>query len=98
MVCNNIFFGDMLLKNFGVFWYGCVVFYDYDEVCLVSDCYFCYWLVLCNVEEVMVDELWFYIVFNDVFFECFWMFMGLVVLEFVVVCEYYVYLFDLVWW
>lgn len=98
MVCNNIFFGDMLLKNFGVFWYGWVVFYDYDELCLVSDCVFCIWLQLCMLEDVMVDEFWFYVGLCDVFFECFGLFMGLFVSELVVVREYYWYLFDLMWW
>ena len=33
---TNIFPGDLLLKNFGVTASGRVVFYDYDEVTLVS--------------------------------------------------------------
>ncbi len=37
---TNIFPGDLLLKNFGVTASGRVVFYDYDEVALVSDCRF----------------------------------------------------------
>jgi isocitrate dehydrogenase kinase/phosphatase len=28
--------GDLLLKNFGVTSHGRVIFYDYDEICLVS--------------------------------------------------------------
>lgn len=35
----NIFPGDLLLKNFGVTRNGRVVFYDYDEICLVTDCH-----------------------------------------------------------
>lgn len=34
---TNIFPGDMLLKNFGMTRSGRVVFYDYDELCLLSD-------------------------------------------------------------
>lgn len=34
----NIFPGDLMLKNFGVTRNGRVVFYDYDEICLVTDC------------------------------------------------------------
>lgn len=34
----DIFPGDLLLKNFGVTRNGRVVFYDYDEICLVTDC------------------------------------------------------------
>ena len=36
----NIFTGDMLLKNFGVSRHGRVIFYDYDELALLSDCNF----------------------------------------------------------
>ncbi len=37
---TNIFPGDLLLKNFGVTASARVVFYDYDEVALVTDCRF----------------------------------------------------------
>lgn len=37
---TNIFPGDLLLKNFGLTSSRRVVFYDYDEVALVSDCRF----------------------------------------------------------
>ena len=37
---TNIFPGDLLLKNFGVTAPGRVVFYDYDEVALVTECRF----------------------------------------------------------
>ncbi|MDJ0955192.1 MAG: bifunctional isocitrate dehydrogenase kinase/phosphatase, partial [Acidimicrobiia bacterium] len=36
----NIFPGDMLLKNFGVTNRGRVVFYDYDEIGLITDLHF----------------------------------------------------------
>lgn len=36
----NIFPGDLLLKNFGVTRLGRVVFYDYDEVELLTNCFF----------------------------------------------------------
>lgn len=36
----NIFPGDMLLKNFGVTRHGRVVFYDYDEICFLTECIF----------------------------------------------------------
>ena len=38
MAYNNIFPGDMLLKNFGVTSSGRVVFYDFDEVSMLTDC------------------------------------------------------------
>ena len=37
---TNIFPGDLLLKNFGVTASGRIVFYDYDEVALITDCRF----------------------------------------------------------
>ncbi len=37
---SNIFPGDMLLKNFGVTGHRRAIFYDYDELCLVTDCHF----------------------------------------------------------
>jgi isocitrate dehydrogenase kinase/phosphatase len=36
MAITNIFPGDMLLKNFGVSRHGRVIFYDYDELCLLA--------------------------------------------------------------
>jgi len=40
LAAANIFTGDMLLKNFGVTRHGRVVFYDYDEIALLTDCKF----------------------------------------------------------
>ncbi len=40
LAVTNIFPGDILLKNFGVTRHGRVVFYDYDELCLLTDCLF----------------------------------------------------------
>ena len=40
LAATNIFPGDLLLKNFGVTRHGRVVFYDYDELCLLTDCAF----------------------------------------------------------
>ena len=40
LAATNIFPGDILLKNFGVTRHGRVVFYDYDELCLLTDCTF----------------------------------------------------------
>ncbi|SJN10701.1 Isocitrate dehydrogenase phosphatase/kinase [Halomonas citrativorans] len=40
MAAANIFPGDMLLKNFGVTRQGRVIFYDYDEVCYLTECHF----------------------------------------------------------
>lgn len=40
LAATNIFPGDLFLKNFGVTRHGRVVFYDYDELCLLTDCNF----------------------------------------------------------
>lgn len=40
LAAANVFPGDLLIKNFGVTRHGRVVFYDYDEVCLLSACRF----------------------------------------------------------
>ena len=40
LAMSNIFPGDMLLKNFGVTRHGRVIFYDFDEICLIDQCHF----------------------------------------------------------
>lgn len=40
LAAANIFPGDLLLKNFGVTRHGRVIFYDYDEICQVTECNF----------------------------------------------------------
>jgi isocitrate dehydrogenase kinase/phosphatase len=40
LAAANIFPGDMFLKNFGVTGQGRVVFYDYDELCYLTECNF----------------------------------------------------------
>ena len=40
LAAANIFPGDMLLKNFGVSKQGRVIFYDYDELCPLTECKF----------------------------------------------------------
>nr|WP_295379246.1 bifunctional isocitrate dehydrogenase kinase/phosphatase [Pseudoxanthomonas sp.] len=77
MARNNIFPGDMLLKNFGVSRHGRAVFYDYDELCLVTDCHFRDWPQPTCYEEEMADGPWFYVGPGDVFPERFPQFLGL---------------------
>src|SRR5690606_29565407 len=71
MACNNIFPGDMLLKNFGLSRHGRAVFYDYDELCLVTDCNYRTWPATRNELEEMAAEPWFHVASNDVFPERF---------------------------
>ena len=67
---NNIFPGDLLLKNFGVSGHGRAVFYDYDELCLMTECNFRAIPQPRHHEEEM-DDGWFYAAPNDIFPEQF---------------------------
>src|SRR5208283_3778727 len=67
LAATNIFPGDMLLKNFGVTRHGRVVFYDYDELCLVTDCQFRELPAAHSDEEELSAEPWFYVGEHDVF-------------------------------
>ncbi len=73
---TNIFPGDLLLKNFGVTRHGRVIFYDYDELCRVTDCSFRDLPQATNPEDEMRGEPWFYVGENDVFPETFGHFLG----------------------
>jgi isocitrate dehydrogenase kinase/phosphatase len=68
---TNIFAGDLLLKNFGVTRHGRVIFYDYDELCQVTECRFRELPQATNDEDEMRGESWFYVADNDVFPETF---------------------------
>src|SRR6202020_2962570 len=67
----NIFPGDLLLKNFGVTRYGRVVFYDYDEICYVTDCRFRFLPVAQHLDDEMGSEPWYGVDPEDVFPEQF---------------------------
>jgi isocitrate dehydrogenase kinase/phosphatase len=73
---TNIFPGDLLLKNFGVTRHGRVIFYDYDELCQVTDCTFRDLPQATNEEDEMRGEAWFYVGENDVFPETFIRFLA----------------------
>lgn len=73
---TNIFAGDLLLKNFGVTRHGRVIFYDYDELCQVTDCRFRELPQAQNDEDEMRGEAWFYVADNDVFPETFLNFLA----------------------
>jgi isocitrate dehydrogenase kinase/phosphatase len=77
MAITNIFPGDMLLKNFGVTRHGRVVFYDYDELCPLTDCVFREMPQPSAFDEEFGAEPWFYVGPHDVFPEEFITFMGL---------------------
>ena len=73
---TNIFPGDLLLKNFGVTRHGRVIFYDYDELCLVTDCHFRDVPQAANPDDEMRGEPWFYVGEHDVFPETFLSFVA----------------------
>lgn len=77
LASTNIFPGDMLLKNFGVTRHGRVVFYDYDELCLLTDCNFRELPESDDTDEEMSADPWFYVGPNDIFPEEFIRFFGL---------------------
>jgi len=76
LAVTNIFPGDLLLKNFGVTRHGRVIFYDYDELCLVTDCRFREIPESRYDEDEMRAETWYYVGDNDVFPETFINFLG----------------------
>lgn len=98
MARNNIFPGDMLPKNFGVSRHGRAVFYDYDELCRVSDCVFRDWPAPRSEEEALASEPWFHVGPRDVFPERFGPFMGLPGAELAALREHFAHLFDPGWW
>ena len=77
LAATNIFPGDLLLKNFGVTRNGRVIFYDYDELCLVTECNFRKLPRARSMEEEMQSEAWFFVDDDDVFPEQFISFLGL---------------------
>jgi isocitrate dehydrogenase kinase/phosphatase len=77
LAVSNIFPGDVLTKNFGVTRRGRVVFYDYDELCFLTDCNFRDLPQATTYEEEISAEPWFSVRENDVFPEEFLNFLRL---------------------
>lgn len=79
LASTNIFPGDILLKNFGVTRHGRIVFYDYDELCLLTDCNFRVMPEASNddFDDMFAPEPWFAVGENDVFPEEMHTFLGL---------------------
>ena len=67
LAAADIFTGDMLLKNFGVTRHGRVICYDYDELCLLSECRFRRLPQPSSIEEEFAAEPWFHVGEMDVF-------------------------------
>lgn len=67
LAASNIFPGDLLTKNFGLTRRGRVVFYDYDELCFLTDCNFRELPQSQTYEEEISAEPWFSVRDNDIF-------------------------------
>ena len=77
LAATGVFPGDVLPKNFGVTRHGRVIFYDYDELALLSECRFRELPAPRDPEDETRGEPWFYVAENDVFPEEFLSFLGL---------------------
>jgi isocitrate dehydrogenase kinase/phosphatase len=75
LAAADIFTGDMLLKNFGVTRTRRVICYDYDELCLLSECRFRRIPQPSSMEEEFSAEPWFHVGEQDVFPEEFQAFL-----------------------
>jgi len=67
LAAANIFPGDLFIKNFGVTRHGRVVFYDYDELCLLTDCNFRKLPESDNYDDEFSAQPWFSVAENDIF-------------------------------
>ena len=76
LAAANIFTGDMLLKNFGVTRHQRVVFYDYDEICKITECNFRKIPEPRNEFDDLSDKPWYTVADNDVFPEEFRLFFS----------------------
>ena len=77
LAATNIFPGDLLTKNFGVSRAGRVIFYDYDEICLLTEVNFRDMPEPTSHEDEISAEPWFYVAPDDVFPEEFGRFLGI---------------------
>ena len=64
---TNIFPGDLLLKNFGVTQHNRVIFYDYDEVALITECNFRAIPEASDHDDEMRASTWYHVNENDIF-------------------------------
>lgn len=95
---SNIFPGDLLLKNFGVSRHGRVLFYDYDELCLVEECRFRAVPAMREEDETRPLDEWLYAGADDVFPELFPQFLGIAPALRARLRAVHGEIFDPVWW
>jgi isocitrate dehydrogenase kinase/phosphatase len=93
-----VFPGDLLLKNFGVTSHGRVIFYDYDEICLVSDCVFRDLPQASCEEEETSAEPWFHCGPHDVFPEQWLPFLSIPPALSAVFTQHHADLLTAAWW
>ncbi len=74
---TNIFPGDLLLKNFGVTRHRRVIFYDYDEVALITECNFRDFPKAVDDLDELRPEPWYYVGPHDIFPQEFIRFLAL---------------------
>jgi isocitrate dehydrogenase kinase/phosphatase len=91
MAGSNLFPGDLLLKNFGISGHGRAIFYDYDELCLVTECRFRE-----LPDDAVADQ--FYVGPHDVFPEQFPRFLGLSDAQREVLLATHGEIFTMRWW
>lgn len=95
---SNLFPGDLLLKNFGVTRHGRVLFYDYDELCLVEECRFRAVPAMREEDETRPLDEWLYAGSDDVFPELFPQFLGIVPALRARLRDVHGEIFDPAWW
>ncbi len=95
---SNIFPGDLLLKNFGISRTGRAIFYDYDELCLVTECRFRALPSARHDDEEMHHGAWYHVDENDVFPEQFPRFLGLSDAQREALMAAHGEIFDVRWW
>ncbi len=98
LAATNIFPGDFLLKNFGVTRHNRVVFYDYDELCFVTDCDFRKIPPARNFYDEFEAQPWFFVDENDIFPEEFKTFLGLTGPLLEIFAEHHQDLFEVEFW
>ncbi|PYL06610.1 MAG: bifunctional isocitrate dehydrogenase kinase/phosphatase [Verrucomicrobia bacterium] len=76
LAASNIFPGDLLTKNFGLTRRRRVVFYDYDELCFLTECNFRDLPQPKTYDEELAAEPWFTVHDNDIFPEEFLNFLA----------------------
>src|ERR1700730_10030943 len=98
LASSNVFPGDLLLKNFGVTSHRRVIFYDYDELCLVTDCVFRDLPDPTCEEEETSAEPWFHCGPRDVFPEQWLPFLSIPPALSAVFTQHHADLLTAAWW